>query len=175
VIENFYLTFRVALCANDEIFIQEKINKGPNIINFFIIFHHIMNKCRIERILISYNNIYCKIMKMLKIGKQNLLNKYLRIFYIFNLLIEQFIFFFLGYKFCINTNINTKFSELLLMNDNNEIIKNFKRECKDLFKLNKSQNKIIFDLSILINKYISLGSKSYKFKNFMKNYIHNRS
>jgi hypothetical protein len=173
VIEKFYS--KKALGASDEIFIQEKINKGPRIIIFVIILHHIMNKCRIERILPSYNNIYCKIMKMLKVGKQNLLNKYLRICDFFNLLLEQVIFFLLGYKFCINTNINIKFSELLLMNDNNEIIKNFKRECKDLFKLNKTQNKIIFDLSILINKYISLKKKSYRFKNLMKNYIHNRS
>ena len=95
--------------ASDEIFIQEKINKGPNFISFYIklptkyiyiylvafnkiiyiyiIFlliyfvFHIKNKCRIERILPSYNNIIVKIVKMLKVGKQNLLNNYLRKFY----------------------------------------------------------------------------------------------
>ena len=117
VIENFYSIY---LYRSDEIFIQEKINKGPNFITKFISFyikvHHIKNKCRIERILPSYNNIIVKIVKMLKVGKQNLLNKYLRILDIFNLLIEQFIFLF-GYKFSINTNINIKFSEL--MNDRN--------------------------------------------------------
>jgi hypothetical protein len=78
VIENFYSIY---LYRSDEIFIQEKINKGPNFISFNIKVHHIKNKCRIERILPSYNNIIVKIVKMLKVGKQNLLNNYLRKIY----------------------------------------------------------------------------------------------
>jgi len=66
VIEIFY---SIDLNRSDEIFIQEKINKGPIFISFFIKVHHIMNKCRIERILPSYNNIIVKIVKMLKVGK----------------------------------------------------------------------------------------------------------
>jgi hypothetical protein len=66
VIENFYSIY---LYRSDEIFIQEKINKGPNFISFYIKVHHIKNKCRIERILPSYNNIIVKIVKMLKVGK----------------------------------------------------------------------------------------------------------
>lgn len=67
MIENFY---SIDTNKADEIFIQEKINKGPIFISFFIKVHHIMNKCRIERILPSDNNsFYCKIMKMLKVGQ----------------------------------------------------------------------------------------------------------
>jgi hypothetical protein len=66
VIEKFYSLY---LYWSDEIFIQEKINKGPNFISFYIKVHHIKNKCRIERILPSYNKIIVKIVKMLKVGK----------------------------------------------------------------------------------------------------------
>jgi hypothetical protein len=79
VIENFYSIY-LYLYRSDEIFIQEKINKGQNFISFYIKDHHIKNKCRIERILPSYNNIIVKIVKMLKVGKQNLLKYYLRKF-----------------------------------------------------------------------------------------------
>jgi hypothetical protein len=67
VIENFY---SIDPYKSDEIFIQEKINKGPIFISFFIKVHHIKNKCRIERILPSYDiSYYRKIMKMLKVGQ----------------------------------------------------------------------------------------------------------
>jgi hypothetical protein len=199
VIENFYSIY---LYRSDEIFIQEKINKGPNFISFYIKVHHIKNKCRIERILPSYNNnnIIVKIVKMLKVGKQNLLNNYLRIFYPVqnnitrgNLkLINLGYLFLLGYLLSVETNnwlgFEPQLSELLLISKNpknkpsphwgdGEIIKNFKQKCKELFKLNKSHNKIILDLAKLINQTLvtASGRNSYRLKRFMKNFIHKRS
>jgi hypothetical protein len=242
VIENFYSIF-----FTDEIFIQEKINKGPNFISFYIKVHHIKNKCRIERILPSYNNIIVKIVKMLKVGKQNLLNNYLRKFYPvpnataleggFIKLINLGYLFLLGYLLSVETNNwlglclclcvvsrrsqlrprpkasvllvgyaqlsqdllshgqkrqqqqEPQISELLLISQNTnnnpcpsgdgEIIKIFKQKCKELFKLNKSHNKIILDLAKLINQTLvtasKAGSNSYRIKRFMKNFIHKRS
>ena len=220
VIEIFYSIF-----FTDEIFIQEKINKGQNFISFYIKVHHIQNKCRIERILPSYNKIIVKIVKMLKVGKQNLLNNYLRKFYpIPNAsawgilkLINLGYLFLLGYLFWlwpsvgVETNnwlgFESQISELFNSNTNNnpcpckhmrkrasesdseseseqqegvdEIIKKFKKKCKELFKLNKSHNKIILDLAKLINQTLVTASKagrnSYRLKRFMKNFIHKRS
>jgi hypothetical protein len=194
VIENFYSIY---LYRSDEIFIQEKINKGPNFINFYIKVHHIKNKCRIERILPSYNNIIVKIVRMLKVGKQNLLNNYLRKFYpvpnataFGNLkLINLGYLFLLGYLLSVETNnwlgFEPQISELLLISNNKqgkqgrdgEIIKKFKQKCKELFKLNKSHNKIILDLAKLINQTLvtASGRNSYRLKRFMKNFIHKRS
>ena len=198
VIENFYSIY---LYRSDEIFIQEKINKGPNFISFYIKVHHIKNKCRIERILPSYTNISVKIVKMLKVGKQNLLNNYLRKFDpVPNAtagggmikLINLGYLFLLGYLLSVETNnwlgFEPQISELLLIskNTNNnpspnwgdgEIIKNFKKKCKELFKLNKSHNKIILDLAKLINQTLvtASGRNSYRIKRFMKNFIHKRS
>jgi hypothetical protein len=203
VIENFYSIY---LYRSDELFIQEKINKGPNFISFYIKVHHIKNKCRIERILPSYNNIIVKIVKMLKVGKQNLLNNYLRKFYTVPnasalwggilKIINLGYMFLLGYLLCVETNnwlgslVEPQISELLLIskNTNNnpspdpslgdgEIIKKFKQKCKELFKLNKSQNKIVLDLAKLINQTLvtASGRNSYRLKRFMKNFIHKRS
>jgi hypothetical protein len=198
VIENFYSIY---LYRSDEIFIQEKINKGPNFICFYIKDHHIKNKCRIERILPSYNNIIVKIVKMLKVGKQNLLNNYLRKFYpVSNAtaggilkLINLGYLFLLGYLLSVDTNnwlgFEPQISELLISNNTNnnscldqgqgdgEIIKKFKKKCKELFKLNKSHNKIILDLAKLINQTLvtTSGRNSYRIKRFMKNFIHKRS
>jgi hypothetical protein len=197
VIENFYSIY---LYRSDEIFIQEKINKGPNFISFYIKVHHIKNKCRIERILPSYNNIIVKIVKMLKVGKQNLLNNYLRKFYpvpnasawgILKLINLGYLFL-LGYLLSVETNnwlgFEPQISELLLISNNTnnnpcpnwgdrEIIKKFKKKCKELFKLNKSHNKIILDLAKLINQTLvtASGRNSYRLKRFMKNFIHKRS
>jgi hypothetical protein len=199
VIEIFYSIY---LYRSDEIFIQEKINKGPNFISFYIKVHHIKNKCRIERILPSYNNIIVKIVKMLKVGKQNLLNNYLRKFYpvpnasawgILKLINLGYLFL-LGYLLSVETNnwlgFEPQISELLLISNNTknnpcpepawedgEIIKKFKKNCKELFKLNKSHNKIILDLAKLINQTLvtASGRNSYRLKRFMKNFIHKRS
>ena len=210
VIEKFYSIY---LYRSDEIFIQEKINKGPNFISFYIKVHHIKNKCRIERILPSYNNIIVKIVKMLKVGKQNLLN-YLRKFYPVpgtvpgtvpfceceeikskwnawgNLkIINLGYLFLLGYLLSVETNnwlgFEPQISELLISNNNNpyfdqrdgEKIKKFKKKCKELFKLNKSHNKIILDLAKLINQTLvtTSGRNSYRLKRFMKNFIYKRS
>lgn len=208
VIENFYSIY---LYRSDDLFIQEKINKGPNFISFYIKVNHIKNKCRIERILPSYNNIIVKIVKMLKVGKQNLLNNYLRKFDtvpnasaicqwswrrgILKILTLGYMFL-LGYLLCVETNNwlgffgEPQISKLLLIskNTNNnpcpdpslgdgEIIKNFKKKCKELFKLNKSQNKIVLDLAKLINQTLvtASGRNSYRLKRFMKNFIHKRS
>lgn len=214
VIEIFYSIY---LYRSDEIFIQEKINKGPNFISFYIKVYHIKNKCRIERILPSYNNIIVKIVKMLKVGKQNLLNNYLRKFYPVPLcfccchknemtskwnasawgilkLINLGYLFLLGYLLSVETNywlgFEPQISELLLISNNtnnnpcpdpgrgdSEIIKKFKQKCKELFKLNKSHNKIILDLAKLINQTLvtASGRNSYRLKRFMKNFIHKRS
>jgi len=58
-----------------------------------------------------------------------------------------------------------------------EIITKFKKKCKELFKLNKSHNKIILDLAKLINQTLvtASGRNSYRLKRFMKNFIHKRS
>ncbi len=53
--------------------------------------------------------------------------------------------------------------------------KDFRSECKTIFKLHKSHDKIISELNILIYKWIFLLGKSYKSLSFMKNYIHKRS
>ena len=55
--------------------------------------------------------------------------------------------------------------------------KDFRSECKNIFKLHKSYDKIISELNILISRYagILLLGKSYKSLSFMKNYIHKRS
>lgn len=203
VIENFYSIY---LYRSDEIFIQEKINKGPNFISFYIKVHHIKNKCRIERILPSYNNIIVKIVKMLKVGKQNLLNNNLRKVYpvqnasaggIIKLIAKANLgyLFLLGYLLAmpsVDTNnwlgFEPQISELFLISkttNNNpcpywgdgEIIKKFKKKCKELFKLNKSHNKIILDLAKLINQTLvtASGRNSYRIKRFMKNFIHKRS
>jgi hypothetical protein len=203
VIEKFYSIY---LYRSDELFIQEKINKGPNFISFYIKVHHIKNKCRIERILPSYNNIIVKIVKMLKVGKQNLLNNYLKKFYTVPnasailggilKLINLGYMFLLGYLLCVKTNNwlgsfgEPQISELLLISKyanknpcpdlrqgDGEIIKKFKQKCKELFKLNKSQNKIILDLAKLINQTLvtASGRNSYRLKRFMKNFIHKRS
>jgi hypothetical protein len=202
VIENFYSIY---LYRSDEIFIQEKINKGPNFISFYIKVHHIKNKCRIERILPSYNNIIVKIVKMLKVGKQNLLNNYLRKFYpVPNASVNRGILklinlgylFLLGYLLCVETNnwlgsfcvAEPQILEFLLIRNNTnknpcpnrgdgEIITKFKQKCKELFKLNKSHNKIILDLAKLINQTLvtASGRNSYRLKRFMKNFIHKRS
>ena len=72
---NFILRLFIYIIANkgkaNERFIQEKINKEPIFIKkfFFIKVHCIINKCRIERILPSYNIFIVKIMKLLKFGK----------------------------------------------------------------------------------------------------------
>lgn len=199
VIENFYSIY---LYRSDEIFIQEKINKGPIFISFYIKVHHIKNKCRIERILPSYNKIIVKIVKMLKVGKQNLLNDYLRIFYpvpnatswgIIKLINLGYLFLFC-YLLSVETNnwlgFEPQISELLLISNNTnnkpcpepgrgdgEIIKKFKQKCKELFKLNKSHNIIILDLAKLINQTLvtASGKNSYRLKRFMKNFIHKRS
>jgi hypothetical protein len=209
VIEKFYSIY---LYGSDEIFIQEKINKGPNFISFYIKVNHIKNKCRIERILPSYNKIIVKIVKMLKVGKQNLLNTYLRKFYpvpnatavgIIKLINLGYLFL-LGYLLSLDTNnwlgFEPQISELLLISNNTnnkpcprpaallrkqqeqaqgegEIIKNFKKKCKELFKLNKSHNIIILDLAKLINQTLvtASGINSYRIKRFMKNFIHKRS
>jgi hypothetical protein len=190
VIEIFYSIY---LYRSDEIFIQEKINKGPNFISFYIKVHHIKNKCRIERILPSYNNIIVKIVKMLKVGKQNLLNNNLRKFYpvpnataggIIKLINLGYLFL-LGYLLSVDTNnwlgFEPQISEFLISNNTNrgdgEIITKFKQKCKELFKLNKSHNKIILDLAKLINQTLvsASGRNSYRIKRFMKNFIHKRS
>jgi hypothetical protein len=202
VIENFY---SIDLDKSDEIFIQEKINKGPIFISFFIKVNHIRNKCRIERILPSYNNsFYCKNMKMLKVGKQNLLNNYLRKFDpvpnatawgvgILKLINLGYLFL-LGYLLSVETHnclgFDPQISELLFISNNTnknpcpepdrgeaEIIQNFKQQCKELFKLNKSHNKIILDLAKLINQTLvkASGRNSYRIQRFMQNFIHKRS
>jgi len=144
---------------------------------------------------------------MLKVGKQNLLNNYLRKFYLVPYatafpcggilkLINLGYMFLLGYLFYVETNnwlgylVKPQISEFLLINNktnNNpspeprrgdgEIIKKFKQKCKELFKLNKSQNKIILDLAKLINQTLvtASGRNSYRLKRFMKNFIHKRS
>jgi len=145
---------------------------------------------------------------MLKVGKQNLLNNYLRKFYpvpnasatpplegggVILKLINLGYLFLLGYLFCVEINnwlgFESKISGLLLISNNTnnpcpdprrgdgEIIKKFKQKCKELFKLNKSQNKIILDLAKLINQTLvtASGRNSYRLKRFMKNFIHKRS
>jgi hypothetical protein len=198
VIENFYSIY---LYRSDEIFIQEKINKGPSFISFYIKMHHIKNKCRIERILPSYNNFIVKIVKMLKVGKQNLLNNYLRkLDPVPNAsagggsikIINLGYLFLLGYLLSVETNnwlgLEPNILKLLFISHNTninhcpkrgdgEIIKNFKQKCKELFILNKSHNKIILDLAKLINQTLVTASErnSYRIKRFMKNFIHKRS
>ncbi len=107
--------------------------------------------------------------------------------------------FLLGYLLCVETNNwlglfgEPQISKLLLISQNTnnnpcpdpslgdgEIIKNFKKKCKELFKLNKSQNKIVLDLAKLINQTLvtasaASGRNSYRLKRFMKNFIHKRS
>ena len=104
--------------------------------------------------------------------------------------------FLLGYLLCVETNNwlgsfgEPQISELLLISNNTnnnpcpeprrgdgEIIKKFKQKCKELFKLNKSQNKIVLDLAKLINQTLvtASGRNSYRLKRFMKNFIHKRS
>lgn len=139
---------------------------------------------------------------MLKVGKQNLLNNYLIIFYPVpngsawgNIkLINLGYLFLLGYLLSVETNnwlgFEPQISELLLISNNTnnnscpdpgrgdgEIIKKFKQKCKELFKLNKSHNKIILDLAKLINQTLvtASGRNSYRLKRFMKNFIHKRS
>ena len=139
---------------------------------------------------------------MLKVGKQNLLNNYLRKFYpvpnataggIIKLINLGYLFL-LGYLLSVDTNnwlgFEPQISELLLISNNTnnnpcpyqargdgEIIKKFKKKCKELFKLNKSHNKIILDLAKLINQTLvtASGRNSYRIKRFMKNFIHKRS
>ena len=139
---------------------------------------------------------------MLKVGKQNLLNNYLRKFYpvpnasawgILKLINLGYLFL-LGYLLSVETNnwlgFEPQISELLLISNNTknnpcpepawedgEIIKKFKKNCKELFKLNKSHNKIILDLAKLINQTLvtASGRNSYRLKRFMKNFIHKRS
>jgi len=55
--------------------------------------------------------------------------------------------------------------------------KDFRSECKNIFKLHKSYDKIKYELNILISRYagILLLGKSYKSLSFLKNYIHKRS
>ena len=141
---------------------------------------------------------------MLKVGKQNLLNNYLRKFYhvlnataLWNIkLLNLGYLFLLGYLLCVETNnwlgsfcvAEPQISELLFISNNTnknpcpnrwdgEIIKKFKQKCKELFKLNKSHNKIILDLAKLINQTLvtASGRNSYRLKRFMKNFIHKRS
>ena len=50
----------------------------------------------------------------------------------------------------------------------------FKKECKEIFKLNKSLDKILFELKIKIPKWIKILGKSNYFLSFIKNYIYNR-
>jgi len=203
VIENFYSTLPKAaplglpkggaLCACDEIFIQEKINKGLSIIKFFIILHHIMNKCRIEKILISYNNIYCKIMKMLKVGKLvkfYLLLKLPKVYFwkVLNTLQS-------GCRIIYQAKAlgNTKdrlyltnswecwirycfYKKLYLYIYNFTWINDFKKDCDNIFKSNLSINIILDKLKKLIFKYKNYNNKRYSTKDrFLKNYIHNKS
>lgn len=137
---------------------------------------------------------------MLKVGKQNLLNNYLIKYYpvpnasawgILKLINLGYLFL-LGYLLSVETNnwlgFEPQISELFLISNNTnnnpcpnwgdgEIIKNFKQKCKELFKLNKSHNKIILDLAKLINQTLvkASGRNSYRLKRFMKNFIHKRS
>lgn len=137
---------------------------------------------------------------MLKVGKQNLLNNYLRKIYpvpnatawgIIQLINLGYLFL-LGYLLSVDTNnwlgFEPQISELFLISTNNnpcpdpargdgERIKKFKQKCKELFKLNKSQNIIILDLAKLINQTLvtASGRNSYRLKRFMKNFIHKRS
>lgn len=100
--------------------------------------------------------------------------------------------FLLGYLLSVETNnwlgFEPQISELLLISNNTnnnpcpnwgdgEIIKKFKKKCKELFKLNKSHNQIILDLAKLINQTLvsASGRNSYRLKRFMKNFIHKRS
>ena len=129
---------------------------------------------------------------MLKVGKQNLLNNYLIIFYPVPKLINLGYLFLLGSLLSVETNnwlgFEPQISKLFLISNNTnnnpcpiwgdgEIIKNFKQKCKELFKLNKSHNKIILDLAKLINQTLvkASGRNSYRLKRFMKNFIHKRS
>ena len=195
VIEKFYSIY---LYRSDEIFIQEKINKGPNFISFYIKDHHIKNKCRIERILPSYNNIIVKIVKMLKVGKpvcivllQELILSFINIlkdmiiiiFYYIKInrfaLADYFTYFFilqynnLHYKDFIYYIYSSNNKDSI--NTHNKNIYLFKKECKNIFKPYLTIDKILYRLQLLIPKWASLFKPTYKNIDFIRHYIHNRS
>jgi hypothetical protein len=172
VIENFYSIY---LYRSDEIFIQEKINKGPNFISFYIKVHHIKNKCRIERILPSYNNIIVKIVKMLKVGKpvcsvllQELILSLINILkdmiiIIFNYIKINSFFYYFTYFFILQDN-NLHYKDVIYYiyssnnkdsintHNHNQNIDLFKKECKNIFKPYLTIEKILYRLQLLIPK-----------------------
>jgi hypothetical protein len=195
VIEKFYSLY---LYWSDEIFIQEKINKGPNFISFYIKVHHIKNKCRIERILPSYNKIIVKIVKMLKVGKPvcivllqelilsliNILKDMIIIIFNYininrNTLVFYFTYFFilqydnLHYKDIIYYIYSSNNKDSI--NTHNQNIDLFKKECKNIFKPYLTIDKILYRLQLFIPKWASLFKPTYKNIDFIRHYIHNRS
>ena len=194
VIEKFYSIY---LYRSDEIFIQEKINKGPSFISLYIKDHHIKNKCRIERILPSYNNIIVKIVKMLKVGKpvcivlhELILSNILKILIIiiFNYiqinrfaLADSFTYFFilqynnLHYNDIIYYIYSSNNKDSIKTHNQNIDLFFFKKECKNIFKPYLTIDKILYRLQILIPKWASLFKPTYKNIDFIRHYIHNRS
>jgi len=193
VIENFY-----SIYLSDEIFIQEKINKGPNFISFYIKVHHIKNKCRIERILPSYTNIIVKIVKMLKVGKPvciallqelilsliNILQDLIIIIFNYIKINRNTMEFYFTYFFILQYD-NLHYKDIIYyiyssnnkdsINTHNQNIDLFKKECKNIFKPYLTIDKILYRLQLLILKWASLFKPTYKNIDFIRHYIHNRS
>jgi hypothetical protein len=134
----------------------------------------------------------------LKVGKQNLLNwfnKYFNPSFYYGVIINNLNSFnnvyilaagLINYKYNSVLNVGPCDIKLYSMTpsfnnierpflDYHNKKKDFRSECKTIFKLHKSHDKIISELNILIYKWIFLLGKSYKSLSFMKNYIHKRS
>lgn len=168
-----------------EKFIMEKINEGPQV----------MSRCRIEKISPPYfrNIIFLmKIIQILKVGKPvNFFTKCKNFLLFLPLLTIRIVNLTIqsgcriGYQAKELLNRNYR---LYLINSQecsishssykvkNKITKTiFKKECKNLFKLYKPLNKILFELKIQIPKWIKLlGMSNYNIS-FIRNYIYKRS
>ena len=181
MIKNFYSSFAL------EKFIMKKINEGSQV----------MSRCRIEKISSPYfrNIIFLmKIVQILKVGKPVNFFTICKNFLLFLPLLKIRIVNFTIQSGC---RIDYQANELLNRNyrlylinsqecsishssykEKNKIAiakRIFKKECKNMFKLNKSLNKILFELKIKIPKWINLLGMSNYYISFIRNYIYKRS